>query len=334
MSIEAALSLGAARFACGSGRLLLATLMALPLLAGCARAPQPAQPYAAAGCNPLPDSRFVEIGGVRLRYAERGQGNPPVVLLHGNGAMIEDFAISGVWDRSAQRHRTVAFDRPGYGGSDRPRDRDWTPQAQAKLLAEAFKQLGIEHPIVVGHSWGTLVALALALDHPDVAGGLVLVSGYYYPTERADLDLSAPLAAPVLGDVLRYTVLPVTGPLTEPPLIRRMFAPAPVPSCFTAQFPTAMTLRPRQERASAEETVLMKPTVAVFAPRYRELRMPVAIVAGAEDHLVDPARQSVRLRQDLPGSWLAVAPGQGHMVHHGAPDLIMDAIDAVSRRSD
>lgn len=111
-----------------------------------------------------------------------------------------------------------------------------------------------------------------------------------------------------------------------------MFAPVPVPACFTAKFPLPQTLRPLPERASAEETATMEPAAAALAPRYRELRVPVAIVAGDGDRLVDPTRHSVRLHRELPGSLLAVVPAQGHMVHYGAPDLIAGAVDAVAAR--
>jgi pimeloyl-ACP methyl ester carboxylesterase len=105
----------------------------------------------------------------------------------------------------------VAFDRPGYGYSDRPAGKLWTAAAQAHLLRRAFAELGLERPVVVGHSWGTLVALALALDHPDAVGGLVLISGYYKPTARLDVPLAALAAIPVLGDVLRHTISPYSA---------------------------------------------------------------------------------------------------------------------------
>src|SRR5687768_7438671 len=127
-----------------------------------------------------PRGRFLEVDGVRLHYLERGAG-PPVVLLHGNVVTAEDYLWSGVLDRVAERHRVVAIDRPGFGYSDRPKGRLWTPAEQAGLLRRAFTRLGLDRPVVVGHSWGTLVALALALDHPEVVRGLVLLSGYYRP---------------------------------------------------------------------------------------------------------------------------------------------------------
>jgi len=157
-----------------------------------------------------PRGRFLDLDGVRLHYLERGDG-APIVLLHGNGTMIEDWEISGVLDLAAERHRVIAFDRPGFGYSARPRRRIWTPAEQAELLSQALKRLGVNRPVVVGHSWGTLVALSLALDHPDEVRGLVLLSGYYFPTTRADVPLLSPPAIPIIGDVMRYTASPLLG---------------------------------------------------------------------------------------------------------------------------
>lgn len=268
------------------------------------------QPNERQGQSPLAD-RFVEVGGVRLRYAEHGTADPPVVLLHGDGSMIEDFATSGLMERLAARHRVVAFDRPGYGHSERPRDRVWTPQAQAALLAEAFLRLGIDRPIVVGHSWGTLVALAMAFDRPQGVRGLVLVSGYYYPVPRPAAALAALPAVPVLGDALRYTVAPVLSALLTPSLIAAAFNPAPVPPRFASGFPVSVTLWPGHIRASAEDSGLLMPSAAAFEHRYGELYLPTAIVAGAEDRIVDPGLHSARLHREVPWSGLWVVAGEG-----------------------
>jgi hypothetical protein len=69
--------------------------------------------------NP-PIGRFIVVDGVRLHYVERGKGEP-LVLLHGNGSMIQDFDSSGLLDAAAKTYRVIAFDRPGFGYSDRPR---------------------------------------------------------------------------------------------------------------------------------------------------------------------------------------------------------------------
>jgi pimeloyl-ACP methyl ester carboxylesterase len=206
--------------------------------------------------NP-PAGRFVEVDGVRLHYVEKGQGEP-LVLLHGNGSMVQDFISSGLIDLTAKSYRVIAFDRPGHGHSERPRNVVWTAQRQAHLLSRALHQLGVARAAVFGHSWGASVALALALDHPQLVRALILASGYYYPTARADvIALSGP-AIPVVGDVLRHTVSPIIGRLIWPLLMRKIFGPAPIPAKFAA-FPPAMSLRPSQIRASAAESALMIP---------------------------------------------------------------------------
>jgi len=113
--------------------------------------------------NP-PMGQFIEVDGVRLHYIERGQGQP-LVLLHGNGTMVQDFDISGLIDLASEQYRVIAFDRPGFGYSERPRTRIWSPEAQAELLHKALQRLGVSNAVVLGHSWGTLVALALALKY-------------------------------------------------------------------------------------------------------------------------------------------------------------------------
>jgi pimeloyl-ACP methyl ester carboxylesterase len=280
-----------------------------------------------------PRGRFLEVDGVRLHYLERGRGTP-VVLLHGNGTMIEDWEISGVLDLAAQRHRVIAFDRPGFGYSARPRRRIWTPAAQAELFQRALKRLRAERPIVVGHSWGTLVALALALEHPGDIRGLVLLSGYYFPTTRVDVPLLSPPAIPIIGDVMRYTVSPLLGRALAPKIIRKAFAPAPVTERFAAEFPVELTLRPSQIRASAAETALMVPAAIGLGGRYGELTMPVAILAGADDEIVDVGRQSQRLHEELPGSELRLVGGGGHMVHHVAAGPLAELIALVDGRSE
>jgi pimeloyl-ACP methyl ester carboxylesterase len=277
-----------------------------------------------------PIGRFMTVDGVRL-HIERGQGDP-LVLIHGNGMMIQDFLISGIVDELAKRYRVIIIDRPGYGYSGRPRGL-WTPRAHATLYQAALKRLGVSSAVVLGHSWGSLVAVALALQAPQLVRSLVLASGYHYPTLRADVILSSPPAIPVIGDVLRYTVSPLVGRALLPSMIKGMFAPAPVPERFDREFPKELMLRPLQLRASAEDAALMTPSVMELQEHYRELRVPVVIVAGADDQIADVGRQSERLHSELPDSEFIVVPGMGHMIHHLAPEQVVRAIDRASART-
>lgn len=190
-----------------------------------------------------PSGRFVDVHGVSIHYLDRGEGTP-LVMLHGLGSMIQELRLSGLYELVAARYRVIIPDRPGYGHSSRPRRTWWTPQAQAALLRAMLVQLGIERPVLFGHSFGALVAMAFALEYPAATRGLVLASGYYFPTARLDAALMAPPALPLVGDLMRHTISPLISRMLWPLLIRRQFSPAPVPRYFEL-FPTWMALRPR-----------------------------------------------------------------------------------------
>jgi pimeloyl-ACP methyl ester carboxylesterase len=281
-----------------------------------------------------PLGKFVTCDGVRLHYVERGAPDAPaLVVLHGNGSMVADFLSSGVVDLLAQRHRVLCFDRPGFGYSSRPRLRSWTPEAQAALIVQALARLGVTQPIILGHSWGALVALAVALGHTNAARGLVLVAGYYFPTRRIVLWLAAIPALPVVGDLLRHTIMPLCGWPVARFLVRLNFAPRPVPQRFAAEFPLGLCLRPRALRALAEESGLMIPAARRLARRYQDLRCPVAIVAGGGDLIVEP-EHAPRLKEVLCCAPLTIVPAAGHMVHHAAPERIAEAVAVIEARCD
>jgi pimeloyl-ACP methyl ester carboxylesterase len=277
--------------------------------------------------NP-PQGKFVEVDGVRLHYLERGSG-PTLVLLHGNGVYSKDFEITGLLQQAAEHYHVIAFDRPGFGYSERPRSTVWTPDKQAALLHRALEQIGVESAIVVGHSWGSMVALAMGLQQPDFVRGLVLLSGYFYPSVRLDVVTMTQPAVPLVGDLLRYTISPLISRALWPGMSKRMFAPKPVDKRFDA-FPVWMALRPKQLRAAAAETAMMIPTAASLAKRYAELKVPSVIVAGTQDRVVDAGHNSERLSERLAMSQLELVPGVGHMSHYADPQKVMAAIDGIA----
>src|SRR5690348_3145899 len=171
-----------------------------------------------------PGGAFMQVDGVRLHYSDRGEGSA-IVLIHGNAVSGDDWNTSGVAELLLRNHRVIIFDRPGFGHSERPRGHLWTAAQQAELLHKALCELGVERPVVVGHSWGAIVALALAQRHQSQVGGLVLLSGYYFWTLRPDTLMVVTGALPLLGDLLRYTIAPLLGWLQMPLLKWAMFSP-------------------------------------------------------------------------------------------------------------
>jgi pimeloyl-ACP methyl ester carboxylesterase len=278
-----------------------------------------------------PEGRFLEVNGVRLHYVERGEGDA-VVLLHGNGSMMQDFKSSGLIDLAAKDYRVIVFDRPGFGHSERPRSVVWTPDAQAELIHAALTQLGVSRAVILGHSWGASVAVAMGLKYPGLVRGLVLASGYYYPTVRPDMVAMGTPALPVVGDLLSQTISPLLSRAMWPLLLKKVFGPKSVPNKFQA-FPKEMALRPSQIRASAAEAALLIPGAFKQRGKYRDLQMPVVIIAGEDDKLIDTDSQSARLHAELSRSKLHRLAGNGHMIQQTATDEVMSAIREVAGAS-
>jgi pimeloyl-ACP methyl ester carboxylesterase len=282
--------------------------------------------------NP-PTGDFVEVEGVRLHWVERGRGEP-LVLLHGMATMALDFMLSPLVPMAARTHRVIVFDRPGYGHSTRPRDgRDWGPETHARLIDAALQKMGVEQPIVVGDSWSSQVAVAMALNHAEHVRAIVLEAGYYYPTPRPDILLIAPPAIPIVGDLLRWTVLPLVFRASWPLLVKRMFAPNKVAPAFW-RFPAWMAVRPSQLRTTAAESVLAVEGAARLSRRYRRIAVPTVIIAGSGDMLVRQQEHSLRLHEELPDADFRLVHGAGHMLHHIVPEEMMAAIDAAAALAD
>ena len=277
--------------------------------------------------NP-PQGRFVEAQGLRLHYTVHGDAShPPLVLLHGNGASATEMEISGLVEHAARRFRVYVFDRPGYGHSDRPAEgHKYTPQAQAALFLDALRALDVRRPLVLGHSWGSMVAMSMALAEPQSLRALVLVAGYYTPSARLDAPLMGLAALPVIGPLMRHTVSPLLSRLIWPLMLRRIFAPAPVTEAFKKRYPTWMSLRPHTLQASAAESGMMIWQGVQQRRREGALAVPTVIVAGEGDLLVMTRWQSQRLHERLPQTRLHLVPGAGHMVHHTHTPAVMEAI--------
>ncbi len=95
-----------------------------------------------------------------------------------------------------------------------------------------------------------------------------------------------------------------------------------------------MAVRPSQIRASAADSAMMIPNAYATQRQYKELSMPVIIIAGEDDQLVDIESQSARLHRELPHSVLHRITRSGHMVHQTATGAVMAAIDEAAKARD
>lgn len=277
-----------------------------------------------------PRGSFVTVEGLRLHYVCQGAGQP-VVLLHGGMLSACDYA--GVLELAAEAgFQAIAFDRPGYGYSERPRRDMSTPAVQARLLREALSVLQVKSPILVAHSWSGSLALSYALTYPDEIAGLVLLApgayaGDAYPAGTADLLIGRLLRVPWLGELLANTVLPPLARLLTKPMVTATFSPDPVPPGYLEQA-RALWSRPGQLRANREDILAYVRTVPQWEPQYAEICTPVVIVVGDADPF-HPELQAGRLHREIGHSRLVVLPGTGHMIPDVRPDAVVEAVHMV-----
>jgi pimeloyl-ACP methyl ester carboxylesterase len=247
-----------------------------------------------------------------------------VVLIHGDGGSVYDWTMS-CFDRVAQDFRAVAFDRPGFGYSERPAD-GASPFAQACLIHEAAQALGIEEPILMGHSRGGNVALAYALSYPEDVAGVVTLAAAPYGGQIAFHNRL--LALPVVGPLLAHTVYVPFGRGAVRAGLDAAFAPeATAPADYVDAY-SAYELRPRQLLAHAADQVRGRAGTERMMPRYHEIRVPLVIVHGTGDRNV-PIEQARRLERAAPNAELIEVAGAGHELMFIHPDVVMDAIARV-----
>jgi len=272
---------------------------------------------------------FVTVDGVTLHHVDRGAGHP-VVLLHGDGGSVLDLTMSPVVDRLAERHRVVVIDRPGHGHSD-PAQEVGSLREQARLVRGAVQQLGLEDPVLVGHSRGaTVMAAYLDAFGDEVAAAVSLGGDLLGTPDAGDYGAYRPVTWPVVGPAVVEVFYAPAVRAGDHRLLRngldRAFAPeGPAPSEYVAAYACRWVSVDNLEATYR----LMEDTRAVMPEirgRFGELRVPVLIVHGSADGNV-PLADAVRAHELLPTSELRVLDGAGHEPQFTRPDDVIRAID-------
>ncbi|MDP4025387.1 alpha/beta hydrolase [Methylobacterium sp. NEAU 140] len=278
-----------------------------------------------------PAGPFVPVAGGRLATLQAGPPDGvPVVLLHGAAANAAD-PMAGIGGLLADRgFRVIAFDRPGFGWSDRLGGAAAaSPAAQARIIAEALAGMGVGPAVVFGHSWSGALALALALDHPERVAGLALAApvAMPFPARRDALPWFWRLAlSPPVAWLLSRTIGPPVALLYLDAAARNVFAPEAPVAVYRERARAALVLRPNTLLAGVQDLVALPAALAAQAPRYGALRVPTLIVSGAADPVVRPDAQAEPLAAAIPGARLVLLPGVGHMLHYTAPERLAEEV--------
>lgn len=276
--------------------------------------------------------QFLTVDG-RLVHAHVEGSGPDVVLIHGASGNTRDFTFS-LTRALARDFRVIVFDRPGLGWTERaPGDfggalnpRAESPREQARFLQAAADQLGVTRPVVLGHSYGSAVALAWGLERPADTGALVLLAGVALPWPGG-LDPMYRVTASRLGAATVVPLITAFAPETRvQQAVAGIFAPDPVPPGYLRHVGAGLTLRRESFRANARQVNALRPHMVEMQAHYDRLTMPVEVVHGTADTVVPAHIHAIPVAAQLARARLTLLDGVGHMPHHADEAAVVAAI--------
>jgi pimeloyl-ACP methyl ester carboxylesterase len=308
----------------------LALILLLLLIAVCALVGFAAYTARRVETADPPRGRFLELDGCRIHYIDEGAG-PPLFLIHGLGGQLRNFTYALV-GRLSDEFRVIAVDRPGSGYSTRPPAADPRLRAQADVMAKVIGTLNLGRPVVVGHSLGGAIALAMGLEHPECTSGLALVA----PVTQVVETLPEPfrgldIKSPFLRWIVAWSLATPLGILNADQVLRQVFAPEKVPADFATRGGGALGLRPQSFFATSTDIESANDGFDGMIRRYPSLTVPAGILFGKGDKLLDP-RGTQTTKDQIPGLEFELIEG-GHMLPVTAPDSVADFIRRFARRA-
>lgn len=266
-----------------------------------------------------PRGEFIEVAGERIHYRSLGQG-PAIVFVHGLGGQMGNFNYLPL-EQLAQRWRIVLLDRPGSGHSPRSDDREAALAAQARLVAGFIRALDLqEPPLLVGHSLGGAVALGVALHDPQCIAGLALIAPltHFTPVVPPPFEVMA-IRSPALRRLFAQTLAIPLSILGVRRVLKAIFGPEAAPPDFPVRGGGLLGLRPEAFHAASTDLTAVEPDLQAQQQRYGEIRLPLWILYGDGDRVLDWRAQGQALHAKVPQSHLRVLPGRGHMIPVTAP---------------
>ena len=276
-----------------------------------------------------PRGQFIEVSGARIHYLDKG-GGPPLVILHGLGGQIGNFTYA-LLEQLTDEFRVILMDRPGSGYSRRAPGATGRLTEQASIVTEFIRKLGLQRPLLVGHSLGGAIALGVALDHPEAAKGLALIA----PLTHVPKQVPAPFRAlDIKSDFLRWlvawTVATPIGIRRGKAVLDAIFSPDPAPADFPIRGGGILGLRPRSFYNTSSDMRAVNLDLGKLVARYSSLRVPVRILYGTSDQVLDHQLHGEALKAKSSMVSVEFVPG-GHMLPISAPDLTAKFIKAAAR---
>lgn len=297
----------------------------------------------AAASVAAPHEDRVAVGGATLYVREVGKGQP-IVVLHGGPDFDHTYLLPDL-DRLANSYRLIYYDQRGRGRSaEGVRPEDVTLASDIADLDKVRDHYRLARTAILGHSWGTVLALEYAIRHPDRVSHLILMNpapasaadyGQFRKERRekmgADLDRIRAVAATdafKAGDpdaVVAYYRIHFKGALARPEDFERLMA------IMTPSFTTSEAIL----KARQVEDRLMADTWDLDGydalPKLRSLNIPTLVIYS--DHDFIPSFVSEHIAQALPAARFVTMKECGHFAYLECPEPVRKEIDTFFRNA-
>ncbi len=280
-----------------------------------------------------PAGAFVDVDGARIHYIDRGQGPVTLLMVHGLAGNTMHFTHSVV-DRLARDFRVVVMDRPGSGYSTRDARSAAGPVAQAETVAAFIRVLGLDRPVLVGHSLGGAVALAVAVSHPTLVRALALIAPLsMLQAETPAVFKGLRVRGPLMRSAIGWTLATPLSMARRAETLDVVFGPEAVPADFAIAGGGMLGMRPSAFVSASTDMMAVPEDMPGLMQRYAELRMPISVLYGTQDRILDPALHGEELRALLPQVHLEYVEGAGHMLPLTVPERVVSFVRGVVDRA-
>lgn len=295
-------------------RLLLAALVVVVVL-NWTWGRLPAEP------EPPSGSKYAEVDGKRIHYVERAGREPAVVMIHGmpgTWADMEEVA------KALPGRRTITIDRPGYGFSTAGyTDYD----GQIETLNGFVRELGLERPVIAGHSYGGTIAFGYALKYPGQTRSVVAVSPGVSGDDLSPFEIArgysiTALQWPVVNPVSRATFAQAVYTGSADMGAKEAFDPEPALDSYIERL-KAITMKD-DLKAYGHEVVDFGGATNRLDGQYGSIRRPVWIVQGEQDRLVS-AQKVEATSEKIPRARFTMLQG-GHMIPYTQPRAVAKSV--------
>jgi len=271
------------------------------------------------------EGKYIEISGIKVRYNQIGKG-PDILLIHGVPGSIEDW--EPIISSLSSNYRITVYDRPGHGYSSAEKI-GYNLEHNANIALGIINKLHLKNVIVVGHSYGGSVIMALAVRNPHQVKAFIPIAGATYPVENIEPIYSL-IRIPIIGRGFAAMASSFIGPAMIKDGLREAFHPNEdiIPEGFI-DTRVKIWLQTKVLVSTAREELNLNSDLEKIIPDYGNISKRFFIIHGDYDLWV-PKGDSTKLHKIIRNSKLLILSNTGHQVQYERPGILIKTINEVA----